>query len=281
MQTISQAAELQAACDSLRAAGRRIAFVPTMGYLHRGHLSLVEAAKQQADHCVVSIFVNPKQFAAGEDLDRYPSDIVGDSAKCADAGVDVLFLPSYQAIYPPGFQTEVSLPKLARDLCGHSRPEHFAGVCTVVARLFGLVGPCVALFGQKDYQQLAIIRRMTEDLCLPVTVVGRPTVREPDGLAMSSRNAYLDAEQRQLAPRLFAALTAAAERLRLARELPVELLCQLVRDLLEPFSAFEIDYVAVRRRSDLAPLEVARAGQVVMLLAARLGRARLIDNLEL
>ncbi|MDT9594709.1 pantoate--beta-alanine ligase [Nocardioides zeae] len=265
-----------------RGRGGRVALVPTMGALHDGHASLVRTARELVGPegaVVVSVFVNPLQFGAGEDLDRYPRTLDADLAVCAEAGADVVFAPAVDEVYPGGDpQVTVEPGPLGTLLEGAVRPGHFRGVLTVVAKLFGLVQPDVAVFGEKDYQQLALIRRMAADLCLPVEVVGAPTVREPDGLALSSRNRYLDAEQRRLATTLSRALDAAREREAYgpgaAREAALEVLAS------QP--AVETDYLVVTE-DDLGEVDPARPGRRSgrVLVAARLGTTRLIDNLPL
>ncbi|MET0276286.1 MAG: pantoate--beta-alanine ligase, partial [Acidimicrobiia bacterium] len=199
MITVTTIAEVRASCDAARRRGARVGFVPTMGYFHEGHRSLMRAARADNDFVVVSLFVNPTQFGANEDLDAYPRDLEGDSTAAESEGVDVLFMPTVAEMYPAGARTTVHVDGLTAGLCGASRPGHFDGVTTVVAKLFSIIGPCRAYFGRKDAQQLAVIRRMTTDLDLPVDVVGSPLVREPDGLAMSSRNAYLSSDERRTA----------------------------------------------------------------------------------
>ena len=201
--------------DALRVArhrGQSIGFVPTMGALHAGHLSLVKIAKQKADFVLASVFVNPSQFGPGEDLDAYPRNLASDAEKLQSAGCDLLFAPSVAQMYPDSFETKVTLSRTTQGLCGAHRPGHFDGVTTVVLKLFGMTNPDVAVFGRKDYQQLAVIRRMVEDLCLDIEIVGAPLVRENDGLAMSSRNAYLSEEERQRALSLSKGLFAAQKR---------------------------------------------------------------------
>ncbi len=259
-----------------RDAGERVALVPTMGNLHEGHLALVEAARAQCPRVVVSIFVNPLQFGPGEDFDRYPRTEEQDARRLEALGVDGLFLPEERVLYPRGRETvtRIHVPGVSEGLCGAARPGHFDGVATVVAKLFNIVGPDVAVFGRKDYQQLCVIRRMVADLDLPVEVVGVPTVREADGLAMSSRNAYLSPEQRRRAPALHRVLVESAERLR-AGEPVASVEAAASAALAE--AGLEPEYVAVRRAGDLARPAPGEAR--VILAAARLGRARLIDNL--
>lgn len=261
-----------------RAGGHSVAFVPTMGNLHAGHLKLVESARQHADRVVVSIFVNPTQFGAGEDFDNYPRTPTEDANRLREAQVDLLFLPSTAVMYPVSGRTVVDVRGyLSEDLCGAHRPGHFSGVATVVCKLLNLVRPDMAFFGEKDYQQLIVIRAMVEDLNMPVRIVGVATVREADGLAMSSRNSYLTVTERQKAPRFYRALRAGAQAIlsgeRGYRELERRLTDRLHQD------GFMPDYVSVRRSDDLAPAS-ERDRALVILAAARLGKARLIDNLK-
>jgi pantoate--beta-alanine ligase len=209
MRTVTTIAELRAHLDGARAEGRGVGFVPTMGFLHAGHASLMAAARQDTDVVVASIFVNPLQFAPGEDLDAYPRDLAGDTAVAEREGVDLLFVPTVAEMYPDGaVLTTVTVAEVSAPLEGRTRPSHFAGVATVVAKLFAIVGPCAAYFGEKDFQQVAVIRQMVRDLSIPVDVVACPTMREADGLAMSSRNAYLTPEERAAAPVVHATLQA-------------------------------------------------------------------------
>jgi pantoate--beta-alanine ligase len=281
MQCCTEIAPLRAQLASWRQAGESIAFVPTMGNLHAGHLHLVEQARQQADRVVVSIFVNPLQFAAGEDLDAYPRSPEEDAAALSKAGVDLLFLPTEQVIYPHGREAIclVSVPaQLGEILCGASRPGHFEGVATVVCKLFNLVQPDLACFGRKDYQQLLVLERMVRDLDIPVRVLGVETVREADGLAMSSRNGYLTAQERQQAPALYRSLQLLAERI-LAGEQDFAALQGQAAQWLEE-AGLRPDYVSIRRSADLRPAEAGDT-ELQILAAAYLGRARLIDNLSL
>jgi pantoate--beta-alanine ligase len=277
---IDTVADLRAACDAARAAGRSVGLVPTMGYLHAGHRSLVHAAREATDFVVVTIFVNPLQFAPTEDLDRYPRDLAADLRTCEAEGVDVLFHPSVEEMYPAGAPaTKVVVEGLTAELCGRSRPTHFTGVTTVVAKLFAMTGPCTAFFGNKDYQQLVVVRRMALDLDLPVAVIGCPIVREPDGLAMSSRNAYLSADERESALALHASLDAAADAVE-AGERRAVALRRLVQARLDATPLVEPEYVEVRDADDLDPVAVLD-GHVLVAVAARVGGTRLIDNVRL
>jgi pantoate--beta-alanine ligase len=274
--------ELRKAVTELRVGGKRIAFVPTMGNLHAGHIRLVEAARRRADAVVASIYVNPLQFGANEDLAAYPRTPREDRAALTAAGTDLLFAPGDADMVPRGLDimTRVEVPGLSDILCGASRPGHFRGVTTVVNRLFNLVQPDVALFGKKDYQQLLLIRLMVSDLGMPVEILGVDTVREPDGLAMSSRNGYLTPEQRRLAPGLYATLRDLVGQIQ-EQEMPAEGYARREAEAMQRLAAggFRPDYVSVRRQVDLAAPERGDR-QLVILAAAWLGRARLIDNLE-
>lgn len=277
METLTALAALRGAVARFRAAGERVALVPTMGNLHRGHLALVARARAAAERVVVTVFVNPTQFGPGEDFATYPRTPEADAAALAAAGCDVLFLPPVAEVYAGGAAgaTRVEVPGLSSILCGAFRPGHFAGVTSVVARLLNMVGPEVAIFGEKDYQQLAIIRRMVRDLHLPVRIIGLPTVREADGLALSSRNQYLTPAERVVAPRLAAVLGAVAAALAAGRRDFAALEADAVAGLAA--AGFRPDYVAIRRAADLGE-PVAGDADLVVLGAAWLGRARLIDN---
>jgi len=276
MRIITGVEEMQQTALSLRREGRRIAFVPTMGYLHEGHASLLREGRTRGDVLVLSIFVNPIQFGPNEDLDRYPRNLGGDCAIAREYGVDIVFTPTAAGMYPAGFQTSIRVKELALPLCGASRPGHFDGVATVVAKLFNIVQPDVALFGKKDFQQLAIIRRMTLDLSLPVEIIGMPIVREGDGLAMSSRNAYLSADQRRSALCLSRAIRLVRERYA-AGERQAARLIETARDLIQAEPAATIDYLELR---DAATLETAAdvSDTTLMALAVKIGTTRLIDN---
>ncbi len=279
MMVIAELGGLRATVAAWRREGR-IAFVPTMGNLHAGHLTLVHEARKLADRVAVSIFVNPLQFGAGEDFASYPRTFERDRELLLDAGVDLLFAPTSELMYPrpAALQTRVEVPGLSDLLCGASRPGHFVGVATVVCKLFNMVQPNVALFGRKDYQQLAVIRRMTEDLDLPVRVVGVPTVREADGLAMSSRNGYLTPEERALAPALYRVLQEAAAVIQRGSRDFAAVEHRSVAAL--QGAGLRPDYFSVRRAADLHPAQ-PEDSDLVLLAAAYLGKARLIDNLEL
>jgi pantoate--beta-alanine ligase len=276
MQTISDPHAMQRWSDATRGTGKRIGFVPTMGYLHDGHLSLVHEARRRSDAVVASIFVNPLQFAANEDLSRYPRDIERDTALLAEAGTDVLFLPEARHMYPEGFQTTVTVANVTQGLCGASRPTHFAGVTTVVAKLFHIVKPHVAVFGQKDFQQLVAIRRMVADLCMGIDIVGAPIVREADGLAMSSRNAYLSPAERRAGFCLSRAL-AAAEAAYESGERKGAALLATARGVIAAEPLARLDYANVVDPESLQDVEDAE-GPVLMALAAFFGKTRLIDN---
>ena len=277
MKTITSVSDMQSLADSLRMQGKTIGFVPTMGFLHKGHLSLMHASEKECDVTVVSIFVNPAQFGPKEDLDRYPRDAEGDRAKCKSAGVDILFMPSAAEMYPEKPSVFVTVEGISDILEGAIRPGHFRGVATVVAKLFNIVKPHKAYFGQKDFQQCAVIKQMVIGLNLDVEVIVLPTVREADGLAMSSRNSYLDPEQRQKATCLFRALAAGEELIKNGVREP-ETIKQKMRAILVNEKGVEIDYVEVADPDRLAPLERVGGG-MALLIAVRLGGIRLIDNL--
>jgi len=274
MKTIRDPQQMQRAALAWRAEGKTIGFVPTMGFLHAGHTSLMDVARPRCDILVVSIFVNPLQFGPSEDLDRYPRDPGGDADKCREHGVDVLFMPP--SLYPAGHATRVRVNGLTEGLCGSDRPTHFEGVTTVVARLFGLVQPSVAVFGQKDYQQLAVVRRMTRDLALPVEIIGAELIRDEDGVALSSRNKYLSDSQRARARTLSAALRGVVADVE-AGQTDVPSLLAAARARLD---ADTVDYIEIRDADDLSPMHrIDRPARVFG--AARYGATRLIDNMAL
>jgi pantoate--beta-alanine ligase len=278
MIVVERIADLRDRCDAARGAGQTVGLVPTMGFFHEGHRSLMRAARADHDLVVTTIFVNPLQFGENEDLAGYPRDLVADTAAAEAEGVDVLFVPSVPEMYPEPTVTTVHVAGLTEGLCGAVRPTHFDGVTTVVTKLFSIVGPCTAYFGRKDFQQLAVVRRMATDLDLPVQVVGCPLVREPDGVAMSSRNAYLSADERRRATGVFASLRAAAAAVEDGERDP-----ERVRAAVEAEAArhgLELEYAEVRRAADLAPLATVD-GEVVVAVAASVGKARLIDNVTM
>jgi pantoate--beta-alanine ligase len=279
MDTVTKIAAVREHVRRWRSEGRRVAFVPTMGNLHPGHVSLIEAARRHGDRFVASIFVNPMQFGPNEDFAHYPRTPTQDERMLAEAGCNLMFMPDVAEVYPNGSEraTRVDVPGLSRILDGEFRPGHFEGVSTIVATLFHIVEPDVAVFGEKDFQQLTVIRRMVADLHLPVEIVGAPTVRDADGLAMSSRNQYLTATERPVAPRIYETLQAVAKRLGTG---DVEF-ASIERFGVEALTkvGMKPDYFAVRRAEDLgAPANDTK--HLVVLTAARLGKARLIDNIQ-
>lgn len=276
MQLIESVSEMQQLVLKAKGEGKSISLVPTMGYLHAGHASLMHEGRKRCDLLVTSIFVNPTQFGAGEDLDKYPRDLERDKAIASAEGVDIIFVPGAGEMYPHGYQTWVDVDTLTLPLCGASRPGHFRGVTTVVSKLFNIVQPDVALFGQKDYQQLAVIRQMVGDLNMPVTVIGMPIVREADGLAMSSRNSYLSPVERQKALCLSRALVAARSAFRTG-ERSIAALRQLVVETIEAEKMPVIDYADFRHGTTLQEVEIADR-QTLLALAVKIGTTRLIDN---
>ena len=277
MHIINSKEELNEQLDAWRNAREHVALVPTMGNLHAGHASLVKLAREHAERVVVSVYVNPTQFGESEDYKEYPRTLERDTRRLKQELADVLFVPSDDVVYPHGLEqaTVVSVPGLTEHFCGASRPGHFDGVTTVVARLFALVQPHAAVFGQKDYQQQLVIRYMAEDLNLPIRIITGETVREEDGLAMSSRNQYLDDEQRRVAPRLHDALDRIAAALATGNRNFADLEADAARRLTE--AGFDVDYVAIRRAENLAEPD-RDCDELVVLAAATLGAARLIDN---
>jgi pantoate--beta-alanine ligase len=272
--TVRTVAELRKRVAAWRKAGETIALVPTMGSLHEGHLSLVALAKSKADRVVVSIFVNPTQFGPREDFATYPRDEAGDLKKLGNAGVDLVFAPDAKEMYPDGFKTQIRIADLTEGLCGAARPNHFNGVATVVAKLLMQCGPDIAVFGEKDYQQLLVVKQMVRDLNLPVEIIGAPIVREADGLALSSRNAYLTPAQRKVAPLLYQTISAVAADLAQGRGCDDAVVA--ARFKLDA-AGFRVDYVAVRDPDTLQPMfGPIKRGRV--LVAAHLGTTRLIDN---
>ena len=277
MEVLCDAAQMQRRASALCAEGRAIGFVPTMGYLHEGHLSLLRTARRNNPILAVSIFVNPTQFDRQEDLESYPVDLEGDLAKAAAEGADLVFVPEQKSMYPDGYATFVEVEGLTRRWEGTYRPGHFRGVTTIVAKLFHIVRPHRAYFGQKDYQQACVITRMVRDLDMDIEVVVLPTVREPDGLAMSSRNVNLTPGERRQAPVLYQALRWAADQVRRG-ERDARGLAEGMRRMIHQGTTATIDYAAVCHPSSLEPLETVE-GPAVALLAVRFSKARLIDNL--
>jgi pantoate--beta-alanine ligase len=280
MRTYNSNSQLKSALRSVRSNGQTIGFVPTMGNLHEGHLDLVRKARQLCDVVVVSIFVNPLQFGPSEDLDAYPRTLAADKEKLFAAGVQILYAPGVDDIYPEGMhvQTIVHVPDLGDTLCGSSRPGHFDGVTTVVSKLFNIVQPDVAVFGEKDFQQLSIVRKMVKDLCMPISVVGVATIRDEDGLAKSSRNGYLSFEQRRVAPILNQTLNSCREAIACGFDNFLQLESHARMKLLQ--AGFEPDYFAIRDARTLRTV-TEDTEEIAILAAARLGSTRLIDNVRL
>lgn len=276
MKIITTVAEATAKIRAWKQEGHSIGFVPTMGYLHQGHASLMKAGKSNHSKVVVSIFVNPTQFAVGEDLDSYPRDLEGDQALCMAEGVDMIFAPTAAEMYPKGFSTSVTMSGLTQELCGKSRPSHFGGVCLVVSKLFHIISPDCAYFGEKDAQQLAIIQQMVTDLNMNVTVVGCPIIREADGLAMSSRNAYLSPEDRSAALILSRSLSKIRELLQKG-ETDCQILRNTLRDLIQGEPRAMLDYGEIVDARSLEPVDNL-TDTVLVALAVRFGSTRLIDN---
>ncbi len=280
MRTYSSNAQLQSALRGFHRTGQSIAFVPTMGNLHEGHMDLVRKARQLCDVVVVSIFVNPLQFGPSEDLDSYPRTLAADKEKLFSEGVQVLYAPDVEAIYPEGMQAQtlVHVPELGETLCGSSRPGHFDGVTTVVSKLFNIVQPDVAIFGEKDFQQLSIVRKMVKDLCMPIAIVSVATTRDHDGLAKSSRNGYLSFDQRRIAPVLNQTLNSCREAIACGFDNFLQLESHARMKLLQ--AGFDPDYFAIRDAHTLLAV-TENTEEIAILAAARLGSTRLIDNVRL
>lgn len=278
MQTVNLIADLRRQVKAWRQQGQKIAFVPTMGNLHAGHLALVEQARQHADKVVVSIFVNPMQFGPDEDFDSYPRTLAADSVKLEQAATDLLFAPPVAEVYPRGHgvASQIDVPEVSEGLCGAFRPGHFTGVATVVAKLFNMIQPDYALFGEKDYQQLQVIQRMVADLCFPVEIISVPTLREADGLALSSRNSYLSNVDREIAAKLFQALQAVVQGLAQGQR-DYAALEKEALGFLEA-AGFVPEYFSIRQAGSLKLAEPGMT-ELVILAAAKLGKTRLIDNL--
>jgi pantoate--beta-alanine ligase len=277
MNTVRKIKEMKSVVKDVRSLGKCVGFVPTMGYLHEGHLSLVKASLQSADCTVVSIFVNPAQFGPKEDFKEYPRDFARDSRLLEKLGVDLLFCPGYTEMYPPDYKTYVEVESLQDKLCGPSRPGHFRGVCTVVMKLFNIVQPDVAFFGQKDAQQAIVLKRMVSDLNLAVRVEVMPTVREEDGLALSSRNVYLDPEQKQAALCLSQSLNEAAEMIQ-SGERRTDSLMDRMREIIDREDLAKLDYIAIVDTGSLEPLKEIKK-EALIALAVFFGSVRLIDNM--
>lgn len=276
MNVIRSAEEMQQAAEALRLSGKVLALVPTMGFFHEGHLELMRVAKRHADVVMISIFVNPTQFGPKEDLETYPRDLEGDLLKAETVEVDLAFVPSAPMMYPVSFQTRVSVEKMTKHLCGISRPTHFDGVTTVVAKLFNIAKPHIAVFGQKDFQQLTVVTRMVQDLNMDVRIIGVPTVREPDGLAMSSRNSFLNADERRSALCLKRSLDLARTLVRKG-EVRAEPLIEAVSKMILGYPFTEIDYVNLCNPVSMEDVETVE-GETLLALAVRVGKTRLIDN---
>jgi pantoate--beta-alanine ligase len=276
MEVVEKIDAIQRKCESLRIEGKVLGFVPTMGFFHEGHLELMRVARRHSDVVIISIFVNPMQFGPAEDFESYPRDISGDLEKAKRVGVDLAFLPSVEEIYPEGFQTKVSLGKVTEHLCGLARPAHFDGVTTVVAKLFNITKAHLAIFGQKDYQQVTVISRMVQDLNMDIKIVGVPTVREPDGLAMSSRNTYLNPEERKSALCLKKSLDLARTMVAGGETSTARVKKALEKMILNhPFTV--IDYINLCDPATLEDVETVKE-EVLLALAVKVGKTRLIDN---
>lgn len=277
MKVTSNIKDIREICKNIRQDGKTIAFIPTMGYLHDGHLSLIQTARERADFVVVSIFVNPTQFAPGEDLDKYPREPKRDEKLCSKNGVDLLFTPNTQEMYNANHKTFVITNNLSQKLCGESRPTHFSGVTTIVCKMFNIIQPDFALFGQKDAQQSLIIKRMVQDLNFDVQIVVVPTVREKDGLALSSRNKYLSAAERKEAASLNKALMLAKEKYEQG-EKRADVLLKAMTDLIKKNKNAEIDYIKIVDQETLDPVDSVETDNLIA-LAVKIGNTRLIDNL--
>jgi len=276
MKTIELTREMQKYSDVLRSEGKKIAFVPTMGYFHEGHIELMRQAKKMADYVVASIYVNPTQFGPKEDLSRYPRDFERDSKMAEEAGVDVIFFPPNTEMYPEGYQTYVNVEEVTKNLCGLSRPGHFRGVTTVCAKLFNIVKPHIAVFGQKDYQQYVTIKRMVTDLNMDLEIIGLPTVREADGLAMSSRNVYLKDNERPSALSLIASLSL-AQKLYDQGERSAAKIISEARQLIQNAPYTDIDYIKICDTETMKDIEKIEKNALIA-LAVKVSQTRIIDN---
>lgn len=278
MNTITDPYELQKQCLAWRREALTIGLVPTMGYFHEGHLALMERARPLCDKLIVTLFVNPTQFGENEDLDKYPHDLEGDSAKAQSRGTDLLFAPNASAMYDANHATWVDVPKLGAHLCGASRAGHFKGVCTVVTKLFMLTQPSIAIFGQKDWQQLAIIKRMVRDLNIPVEIIGHEIIREADGLAMSSRNAYLTAQERAAAPAIRKGLVKVAEKVKNGERNAEAVKSFMYNEYASTLPMGTVDYIEIVDPEAIEPIGTI-TGSALIAVAVAVGRARLIDNI--
>jgi len=276
MEVIEKTDRMQQKAEELRLAGKVLGFVPTMGFFHEGHLELMRVAKRHCDVVIISLFVNPMQFGPKEDLAPYPRDLEGDLAKARQVGVDIAFVPTVDQIYPEGFESRVSVEKVIKHLCGLSRPTHFDGVTTVVAKLFNITKPHLAVFGQKDYQQLTVIRRMVNDLNMDLRILGVPTHREPDGLAMSSRNSYLNSEERKSALCLKKSLDLAREMVGKGERRSAAIK-KAIEEFVRSHPYTQVDYVSLCDPVTLDDVDPLR-GETLLALAVRVGKTRLIDN---
>jgi pantoate--beta-alanine ligase len=276
MEVIEQMALMQHKAEELRLAGKVLGFVPTMGFFHEGHLELMRVARKHCDVAIISIFVNPMQFGAKEDLAAYPRDLEGDLAKAREAGVDIAFVPAVDQMYPEGFESRVSVEKVTNHLCGLSQPTHFDGVCTVVAKLFNITKPHLAVFGQKDYQQLTVISRMVKDLDMDLQILGVPTYREPDGLAMSSRNRYLNKEERKSALSFKKCIDLAREMAGKG-EIRSVFIKKAMEDLIRSHPYTQIDYINLCDPVTLDDVDTLE-GETLLALAVRVGKTQLTDN---
>lgn len=279
MRIVTRSEDMQRLSLEYKREGKTVGFVPTMGYLHEGHTSLINIARKYTDVVVVSIFVNPIQFGPSEDYDRYPRDIERDKEILEKMGVDVMFYPSVDDMYPKGFTTYVEVKGLSDKLCGRYRPGHFRGVTTVVAKLFNIVMPDVAVFGEKDAQQAIIIKRMVRDLNFPVKIIVGPTVREPDGLAMSSRNEYLTEEERKVAPAIYQSLLLAKSLVEQG-ERDTSKIIAAMQEFLSKYDRIKVEYIEIVDKEELNPIERLEKGEALIAIAAYLGKARLIDNIS-
>ena len=278
MEIVYSVKDMQHAADKLKHSNLSIGFVPTMGYLHDGHLALIRQAKEDNDIAIVSIFINPMQFSPSEDLDKYPRDFERDEMLCEQNGVDYIFYPSKEDMYPEGFQTYVSVDKLTKVLEGASRPTHFRGVTTVVNKLFNIIKPDKAYFGKKDAQQLLVIKRMVKDLNMDIEIVDMPIVRENDGLAMSSRNKYLNPDERKNAICLYRSLNRAQELIKLGVN-SADIIKDEMRKIVESYKYTKIDYISINRINDLSELDTIEKQNTLVSLAVFVGNTRLIDNI--